>query len=199
MNRLLGRLTTAFRKRDTQRVYILKTIRKDHVSSSAEIARILAGGSVLSRIDNPFVVPLKFVFQSPERLHLGMPFVNGGELFHQLQREQRFDHDRARFYAAELLCGLECLHGYNAIYCGLQPKYIHLDSAGHIAICDFGLCKLRLEGQGDVDGKSASMKYPTRLMYHSVLHDTRVPSTRGAIGHESHEECGLVHSRRTSL
>jgi serine/threonine protein kinase len=42
--------------------------------------------------------------------------VNGGELFYHLQREGKFDQDRSRFYAAELLCALEHLHGFNVVY-----------------------------------------------------------------------------------
>ena len=42
--------------------------------------------------------------------------VNGGELFYHLQREGKFDEYRSRFYAAELLCALEHLHGFNVVY-----------------------------------------------------------------------------------
>ena len=42
--------------------------------------------------------------------------VNGGELFYHLQREGKFDEGRSRFYAAELLCALEHLHGFNVVY-----------------------------------------------------------------------------------
>lgn len=81
--------------------------------------------------------------------------VNGGELFYHLQREGKFDQDRSRFYAAELLCALEHLHGFNVVYrCvystilllsiahrfhrDLKPENILLDYTGHIALCDFG-------------------------------------------------------------
>jgi serine/threonine protein kinase len=42
--------------------------------------------------------------------------VNGGELFHHLQREGRFDEVRSRFYAAELLLALEHLHSLEIVY-----------------------------------------------------------------------------------
>ena len=92
-------------------------------------------------------MPLKFSFQSPEKLYFVLAFVNGGELFHHLQKEQRFDINRARFYAAELLCALECLHGFNVIYRDLKPENILLDYTGHIALCDFGLCKLDMKDE----------------------------------------------------
>ncbi|KAI5812822.1 kinase-like domain-containing protein [Pyronema omphalodes] len=133
------------RKRDTQRIYALKTIRKQHIISRSEVSHTMAERTVLAQINNPFIVPLKFSFQSKEKLYLVLAFVNGGELFHHLQRESTFDVNRARFYTAELLCALECLHGFNVIYRDLKPENILLDYTGHIALCDFGLCKLNMK------------------------------------------------------
>jgi serum/glucocorticoid-regulated kinase 2 len=141
-------------KKDTHRIYALKTIRKAHIISRSEVAHTLAERSVLAQINNPFIVPLKFSFQSPEKLYLVLAFVNGGELFHHLQKEQRFDINRARFYAAELLCALECLHGFNVIYRDLKPENILLDYTGHIALCDFGLCKLDMKDEDRTNSKS---------------------------------------------
>jgi serum/glucocorticoid-regulated kinase 2 len=142
-------------KKDTHRIYALKTIRKAHIISRSEVAHTLAERSVLAQINNPFIVPLKFSFQSPEKLYLVLAFVNGGELFHHLQKEQRFDINRARFYAAELLCALECLHGFNVIYRDLKPENILLDYTGHIALCDFGLCKLDMKDEDRTNSKSS--------------------------------------------
>ncbi|KAK9464307.1 kinase-like domain-containing protein [Lipomyces arxii] len=132
------------RKKDTSRIYALKTIRKAHIVSRSEVNHTLAERTVLAQINNPFIVPLKFSFQSPEKLYFVLAFVNGGELFHHLQREGKFDLNRARFYTAELLCALECLHEFNVIYRDLKPENILLDYTGHISLCDFGLCKLNM-------------------------------------------------------
>ena len=156
-------------KRDTGRIYALKTIRKAHIISRSEVAHTLAERSVLSQINNPFIVPLKFSFQSPEKLYLVLAFVNGGELFHHLQREQRFDVNRARFYTAELLCALECLHGFNVIYRDLKPENILLDYSGHIALCDFGLCKLDMKDED----RTNSM-----LLLHAPPYSLRVLANR---------------------
>ncbi|KAL9624853.1 MAG: hypothetical protein Q9160_000900 [Pyrenula sp. 1 TL-2023] len=147
-------------KRDTGRIYALKTLRKAHIISRSEVAHTLAERSVLAQINNPFIVPLKFSFQSPEKLYLVLAFVNGGELFHHLQKEQRFDINRSRFYTAELLCALECLHGFKVIYRDLKPENILLDYSGHIALCDFGLCKLDMK---DEDRTNSEFDYPNLM------------------------------------
>ncbi|SGY18797.1 BQ5605_C014g07476 [Microbotryum silenes-dioicae] len=132
------------RKKDTGRIYALKTLRKAHIVSRSEVTHTLAERTVLAQVNNPFIVPLKFSFQNAEKLYLVLAFVNGGELFHHLQREGRFSEERSRFYAAELLCALEHLHSFNVIYRDLKPENILIDYVGHIALCDFGLCKLNM-------------------------------------------------------
>ncbi|KAJ1779031.1 Serine/threonine-protein kinase [Coemansia sp. RSA 2523] len=132
------------RKRDTNRIYAMKILSKSKIVMRSEVAHTLAERNVLAKINHPFIVPLKFSFQTPEKLYLVLAFINGGELFHHLQREGRFDQHRSRFYAAELLSALDCLHSYNVIYRDLKPENILLDYSGHIALCDFGLCKLNM-------------------------------------------------------
>ncbi|KAJ7288262.1 kinase-like domain-containing protein [Mycena rebaudengoi] len=133
------------RKRDTSRIYALKTIRKMHIVNRNEITHTLAERLVLAQVNSPFIVPLKFSFQSEQKLYLVLAFVNGGELFYHLQQAQRFDEERARFYSAELLLALEHLHELDVVYRDLKPENILLDFTGHIALCDFGLCKLNMK------------------------------------------------------
>ncbi|KAJ3211351.1 hypothetical protein HDU67_004585 [Dinochytrium kinnereticum] len=133
------------RKKDTNRIYAMKIIKKSHIVERAEVSHTLAERMVLAKLNHPFIVPLKFSFQNPEKLYLVLAFVNGGELFHHLQQVGRFEEERARFYTAELLCALECLHSFDIIYRDLKPENILLDFSGHIALCDFGLCKLNMK------------------------------------------------------
>ncbi|KAI8074668.1 kinase-like domain-containing protein [Gongronella butleri] len=133
------------RKKDTNRIYAMKVLRKSRIISRSEVTHTMAEKTVLAKIRNPFIVPLKFAFQSPDKLYLVLAFINGGELFHHLQKEGRFSEERSRFYTAELLCALECLHDFNVIYRDLKPENILIDYNGHIALCDFGLCKLNMK------------------------------------------------------
>lgn len=156
------------RKKDTSRIYALKTIRKAHIVSRSEVTHTLAERTVLAQVNNPFIVPLKFSFQSPDKLYLVLAFINGGELFHHLQREGRFNEERSRFYAAELLCALEHLHCFNVIYRDLKPENILLDYTGHIALCDFGLCKLNMGDQEKTNTFCGTPEYlaPELLLGH---------------------------------
>lgn len=135
------------RKKDTGKIYALKTIRKSHIVSKMEVTHTLLEKFVLSKVNNPFIVPLKFAFQSPEKLYLVLSFINGGELFFHLQNARRFSLNRAKLYISELLSAIECLHDLNIIYRDLKPENILIDYQGHIALCDFGLCKINMKLQ----------------------------------------------------
>ena len=87
----------------------------------------LAEREILEKINNPFIVKLHYAFQTPVKLYFVMDFLNGGELFYHLKREVRFSEDRTRFYSAEILLGLECLHKNNVIYRDLKPENVLLD------------------------------------------------------------------------
>jgi serine/threonine protein kinase len=137
------------RKRDTQRIYAMKVLSKKVIVQKKEVAHTLGERNILVRTassDSPFIVGLKFSFQTPSDLYLVTDYMSGGELFWHLQKEGRFNETRAKFYVAELILALQHLHKHNIVYRDLKPENILLDANGHIALCDFGLSKANLVG-----------------------------------------------------
>ena len=90
---------------------------------------------------HPFIVSMHYAFQTPVKLYMVMDFLNGGELFYHLRREQRFNEDKIKFYAAEIILAIQHLHELGIIYRDLKPENILLDCEGHIRLSDFGLSK----------------------------------------------------------
>jgi serum/glucocorticoid-regulated kinase 2 len=138
-----SRNTFQVRKRDSRRLYALKEIRNPATASQAQDADAVETTKLraFSLANNPFIVPIKFVFQSAENLYryLVSPFIHGGELIQLLFNERCSDVDRIKHYAAEILCALECLHNSGIVYAYLKSRNILLDFSGHISICDFAL------------------------------------------------------------
>jgi serum/glucocorticoid-regulated kinase 2 len=162
------------RKRDTGRIYALKTIRKAHIAEKGEVTHTLHERLVLTKVSSPFIVPLKWSFQSESKLYLVLSYVNGGELFHHLQREQKFDEERSRFYAAELLLALEHLHSLNIVYRDLKPENILLDMTGHLALCDFGLCKIDMTSSDKTNTFCGTPEYLAPEVLKHIGYDMRV-------------------------
>ncbi|WVR06620.1 hypothetical protein IAU60_003652 [Kwoniella sp. DSM 27419] len=144
--KLIGRGTFGrvfqVRKKDTRRIYAMKVLSKKEIVAKKEVAHTIGERKILQRsLECPFLVGLKFSFQTDKELYFVTDYKCGGELFWHLQKEGRFSEDRARFYIAELILALEHLHKYNIVYRDLKPENILLDATGHVALCDFGLSK----------------------------------------------------------
>lgn len=129
------------KKKDTGKVYAMKELRKATIAARGEIVHTLTEKSVLSKMDHPFLAKLHWSFQTAEKLYFILDFINGGELFHHLSREKKFTEDRAKFYAAEIIAGMEHLHKNGIIYRDLKPENLLLSSLGHVIMTDFGLSK----------------------------------------------------------
>jgi serum/glucocorticoid-regulated kinase 2 len=126
-------------------MYALKAITKRHVLAHQELEHTRTEQAVLKRMAregaDPFVVKLWWSFHDKENLFLVMDFHPGGDLATQLARWGRLGRDRARFYAAEIVEGVEGLHRAGVIYRDLKPENILIGVDGHIVLTDFGLSK----------------------------------------------------------
>mmetsp|Transcript_36013 Transcript_36013/g.57639 ORF Transcript_36013/g.57639 Transcript_36013/m.57639 type:complete len:704 (+) Transcript_36013:20-2131(+) len=129
------------RKKDTQKLYAIKVLKKQHVVKRKQVAHTKTERSVLGLVDHPFVVKLHYAFQTGDKLHFVLDFCSGGELFFHLGRAGRFSEKLGRFYAAEIALALGHLHTKGVVYRDLKPENILLDDQGHIKLADFGLSK----------------------------------------------------------
>jgi len=144
-------------------IYAVKVLNKVAIMKRNEARHIMSERNVLLKnIKHPFLVSLRYSFQTNDKLYFVLDYVNGGELFFHLQKERHFPEQRAKFYAAEIASAIGYLHSQNIIYRDLKPENLLLDADGHIKLTDFGLCK---ENIGDASGKrsetDAAMKSTT--------------------------------------
>jgi len=119
----------------------MKILNKNMIVQRQELEHAKAEKSVLQKLVHPFLVNLNYSFQTLDKLYFVMDYVNGGELFFHLQKDKRFSEERARFYLAEIACGLEYLHVHGVLYRDLKPENLLLTGDGHICMTDFGLAK----------------------------------------------------------
>jgi len=88
----------------------LKILNKDVVSKRNLMIKTQAERDILEKIQSPFIVKLHYAFQTEAKLYFVMDFCNGGELFFHLRKSKTFSENRARFYTAQLVEALRCLH-----------------------------------------------------------------------------------------
>ncbi|XP_021291733.1 serine/threonine-protein kinase AtPK2/AtPK19-like [Herrania umbratica] len=129
------------RKKGTPEIYAMKVMRKDKIMEKNHAEYMKAERDILTKVDHPFIVQLKYSFQTKYRLYLVLDFINGGHLFFQLYHHGLFREDLARVYTAEIVSAVSHLHANGIMHRDLKPENILLDADGHVMLTDFGLSK----------------------------------------------------------
>jgi len=125
----------------SNRYYAAKEMLKEKIVHKRQILHVYNEKRVLNSIRFPFLINLEFSSKDNDNLYLGLPICHGGDLFTHHRRSSRFSEKDARFYACQILLGLEYLHAAKVIYRDLKPENILIDRTGYIKMADFGFAK----------------------------------------------------------
>ena len=129
-------------KKDTGFKYAVKCISKKRLVAQKSLPSIFNERRVLeslSKSGSRFIVRLHYALFDKNQLYFVMDLMPGGDLKLHLNREEFFEEDRARFYAAEILLGLSHMHAQNVLYRDLKLENVLLSASGHCRLSDFGL------------------------------------------------------------
>ncbi|XP_034650840.1 G protein-coupled receptor kinase 1 isoform X2 [Drosophila subobscura] len=131
------------RKADTGKMYAMKCLDKKRIKMKQGEMLALNERNMLQAvstgIDCPFIVCMTYAFHTPDKLCFILDLMNGGDLHYHLSQHGVFSEDEMKFYAAEVILGLEHMHKRCIVYRDLKPANILLDENGHIRISDLGL------------------------------------------------------------
>jgi len=168
--RVLGRggfgAVHACRKKNSGQIYAMKCINKKLVKVKSALDNVLEERNVLTMMKSNFVTNLKYALQDEDTLFLIMDLMLGGDLKFHLINAGRFTEKRARFYAAQVLLGLEHVHNHSIIYRDMKLENVLLDHAGHCRLSDLGLAvvtKVKIKGYAGTPGYTAPEMIKNKL------------------------------------
>ncbi|XP_076129940.1 rhodopsin kinase GRK1b [Alosa pseudoharengus] len=140
----------------TGKMYANKKLNKKRLKKRKGYEGAIVEKRILAKVHSRFIVTLAYAFQTKNDLCLVMTIMNGGDLrFHMYNVDEKnpgFNEQRACFYTAQIICGLEHLHQHRIVYRDLKPENVLLDDAGHVRLSDLGLAVELPPGQDKTKG-----------------------------------------------
>jgi len=170
-------------KRDTKKLYALKVIDKRILISQNQTHSIFREKEALASVEHPFIVPLRFAFQTEDHLCFVLDFIPGGNMYADLMRGP-YTHARAIFYAAQIVLATHHLHELGILYRDLKPDNVLLMMDGYLKLADMGAARgmdengcICSSGANAVQDKTAKCGRPTlkRRMTITGTHGYRAP------------------------
>ena len=141
---------------------------------------------MLASVEHPFVVSLTYSFQTADHLCLVLDFIRGGNMYSDLMAGP-YSHERACFYAAQVVLALEHLHSLDILYRDLKPDNVLLTTDGYLKLADMGAAR----GIGDtgeiVGGDSTSSGRTAKVQPEEKRHLQRRMTITGTHGYRSPE------------
>ncbi|KAI4496271.1 hypothetical protein M0804_000081 [Polistes exclamans] len=141
-----GSFSTVYLAKDihTSKEYAIKVCDKRHVIKEKKTEYVKREKEVLNMLATAkhSFVRLFCTFQDMDRLYFVLSYAKNGELLPYINKVGSFDIECTKFYSAEILRGLEYLHGLGIIHRDLKPENILLDDKMHLLITDFGSAKI---------------------------------------------------------
>jgi len=147
----------------TGELFAMKSLRKAALIKRKQLLHTQTERKIAQTIQHPFLVNLRYAFQTVDKLYLVLDYMGGGELFFWLRQHRRFSKSRVQLYMAQMVLALEALHARDIVYRDLKPENILLDLNGNLCLTDFGLAKENVWGAGAQGGTKTFCGTPEYL------------------------------------
>ena len=128
---------------DEHKDYAVKIISKEEMKKKTRgLSAVISEIEIMRKINHPLFVFLHRIYENDEFVYLVLDHVEGGDLFHRIQKRERLREDVASKFMTNMLEALKYLHSQNIVHRDIKPENILMysnDDDEEFKICDFGL------------------------------------------------------------
>ena len=124
------------------KLYAMKRVKKSILKNRSLKESTENEKQILLNLNHPFLLNMNYLIENEKRYYFFLDYIEGGNLFKNMEKVKRFPESTVKFYCAQLVLGLAYLHENNLIHRDLKLENVLLDKDGYIKLCDFGLAKL---------------------------------------------------------
>ncbi|KAI9702036.1 MAG: rim15, signal transduction response regulator [Candelina mexicana] len=170
------------KKKSTGDYYAIKVLKKADMVAKNQVTNVKAERAIMMwQGESDFVAKLYWTFSSKDYLYLVMEYLNGGDCASLIKVLGGLPEDWAKKYLAEVVLGVEHLHGRGIVHRDLKPDNLLIDQKGHLKLTDFGLSRMGLIGrQKRVLNSSANDSAPDLLKQGPFVRTVSMVSSRSA-------------------
>mmetsp|Transcript_52013 Transcript_52013/g.125490 ORF Transcript_52013/g.125490 Transcript_52013/m.125490 type:complete len:914 (+) Transcript_52013:468-3209(+) len=131
-----------------QQHFALKSQMIEDPTRGNSVSAIRREIEVLGIMDHPYIVGYIHHYEDPERMHILMSLVHGGELFDVIHTENEdgtwssgIPEKDSAFYGMVIADTLDYMHRKQFVYRDLKPENVLIDKDGYPILVDFGFAK----------------------------------------------------------
>ncbi|MBA2392280.1 MAG: protein kinase [Ktedonobacteraceae bacterium] len=99
----------------------------------------------IASLKHPHIVQIYEHGEYQDLIYLVMPYIDGGTLRDEMQREGPFPLPKALSYLEQMAAALDFAHAHGVIHGNVQPANILVRNDGQLVLTDFGLVKILYE------------------------------------------------------
>ncbi|KAH0556112.1 hypothetical protein GP486_005952 [Trichoglossum hirsutum] len=169
------------KKKSTGDYFAIKVLKKADMIVKNQVTNVKAERAIMmSQGESDFVAKLFWTFSSKDYLYLVMEYLNGGDCASLIKVLGGLSEDWAKKYLAEVVLGVEHLHGRGIVHRDLKPDNLLIDQNGHLKLTDFGLSRMGLVGRQKRILNSGNESTPDLLRQGPFARPMSVASSRSA-------------------
>jgi Serine/threonine protein kinase len=124
----------------------IKIIKNTSLDNQDKLHKIKLEAKILLNFNNPHIMKVYELIESPDGIYIVMEYLSGGELYDYVIKKQVLSENDARVMFQQIIFALEYCHSHGVAHRDIKLENILLDDQNNIKLGDFGLANYFRDG-----------------------------------------------------